>query len=174
MASDHRPFHEPLVHIGEGALQAFLDYVKEKGFRSFHLVADANTWRALGERVAAMLRAAGCAVTAILLTGKEIIADEEQIVQVMLPAGGDAERVYLAVGSGTITDVTRFASHRMGRPFIALPTAPSVDAYTSPNAPLVIRRLKKTLPAQVPLAVFADLEALRRAPRPMIAAGFGD
>lgn len=174
MPSDPYPFHEPLVHIGEDALQAFLGYVKERGVRSFHLVADANTWRALGERVATMLRAAGCAVTVILLTGKEIIADEEQIVQVMLPAGEDAERVYLAVGAGTITDITRFASHRMGRPFISLPTAPSVDAYTSPNAPLVIRRLKKTLPAQVPLAVFADLETLRRAPRPMIAAGFGD
>ncbi len=174
MPSDRALFREPLIHIGEGALKAFLAYVQEQGFRSFHLVADANTWRALGERVAGLLRSAGYGVTLILLEGEEIIADERQIVRVMLPTGEDTERIYLAVGAGTITDITRFASHRMGRPFISLPTAPSVDAYTSPNAPLVLGRLKKTVNAQVPLAVFADLETLRRAPRPMIAAGFGD
>lgn len=174
MTEAARPFSEPLVHIGPDALEAFLAYVKSRGFRSFHLVADANTWRALGERVHTLLQDAECAVTPIFLAGKEIIADEGQIIQVMLPAGKDEERIYLAVGAGTITDITRFASHRMGRPFISLPTAPSVDAYTSPNAPLVIRCLKKTVNAQVPLAVFADLDTLCRAPRPMIAAGFGD
>lgn len=174
MAEATRPFQEPIVHIGQDALEAFLSYVKAQGFRSFHLVADANTWRALGERVCKLLRTEGCSVVPIVLEGQEIIADETQIVQLMLPAEGDKERVYLAVGAGTITDITRFASHRMRRPFISLPTAPSVDAYTSPNAPLVIRRLKKTVSAQVPLGIFADLETLCRAPRPMIAAGFGD
>ena len=78
------------------------------------------------------------------------------------------------MGSGTLCDLTRFASHRIGRPFVSLPTAPSVDAYTSMNAPLVIRGLKVTVDAQPPLAVFADLDVLCAAPPAMIAAGVGD
>lgn len=170
---------DPLVYIGSDALSQLLAYAQAQDMRCFHLVADANTWAALGERVAAALRAQGLAVTPILLrplgdAAGDLAADEAQIVQVLLPAVGQPERVYLAVGAGTITDITRFASHRLGRPFISLPTAPSVDAYTSLNAPLVIRRLKETVNAQAPLAVFANLETLCRAPRAMVAAGFGD
>jgi glycerol-1-phosphate dehydrogenase [NAD(P)+] len=166
--------HDPLIYIGPDAIGQVVAYADAQGMRRFHLVADENTWAALGQRAWEALRAHGAEVTPILLMGAFVAADEEQIVQLMLPAGGQPDRVYLAVGAGTITDITRFASHRMGRPFISLPTAPSVDAYTSINAPLLIRRLKETINAQAPLAVFADLETLRCAPRPMIAAGFGD
>ena len=80
----------------------------------------------------------------------------------------------VAVGSGVVTDITRFASHRSRTDFISLPTAPSVDGYTSISASLVLGRLKQTIYAHPPLAVFADLDTLCAAPRPMIAAGFAD
>ena len=159
--------------IAHDAIDPFLTFVAEQQMTRFDLIADANTWRALGERVATALRDKGATVRTILLEGEEIIADEEQIVQVMLD-GVDRDTVFIAAGSGTITDITRFVSHRCGRPFIALPTAPSVDAYASVNSPLVIRRLKRTVNAQPPLAVFSDLDTLCAAPRPMVAAGFGD
>ena len=165
----------PDIHsiIAQDAVKPFLQYVRQQGMTRFDLVADANTWTALGERVRNALVADGAQVRTVLLTGDEIIADEEQIVQVML-GGIDPTTVFVAVGSGTITDITRFVSHRCGRPFISLPTAPSVDAYSSVNAPLVVRRLKRTVNAQAPLAVFSDLDTLCAAPRPMVAAGFGD
>ena len=94
-------------------------------------------------------------------------------MQVLVRADRE-NRTYLAVGSGTITDITRFASHRTKADFISIPTAPSVDGYTSPSASLVIERLKQTVIAQPPIAIFADLPTLCAAPRPMIAAGFGD
>jgi glycerol-1-phosphate dehydrogenase [NAD(P)+] len=112
-------------------------------------------------------------VRAVVLSGDEVIADEEHIVQVLLAAGRE-EWTYVAVGSGTITDITRFCSHRTRNDFISLPTAPSVDGYTSIGAPLVVRRVKMTASAQPPVAVFADLPTLCNAPPEMIAAGFGD
>jgi glycerol-1-phosphate dehydrogenase [NAD(P)+] len=84
------------------------------------------------------------------------------------------ERTYLAVGSGTLTDITRIVSHRTRCQFISLPTAPSVDGFTSPSASLAIRRIKTTVMAQPPMAVFADLGILAAAPQAMIAAGYGD
>jgi glycerol-1-phosphate dehydrogenase [NAD(P)+] len=84
------------------------------------------------------------------------------------------ERTYLAVGSGTLTDIVRIVSHRTRCRFISLPTAPSVDGFTSPSASLVVRRIKTTVMAQPPMAVFADLGTLAAAPQAMIAAGYGD
>jgi glycerol-1-phosphate dehydrogenase [NAD(P)+] len=164
---------DPLVDIGPDTLSHLAAFVAAHGLRRLHLVADAITWSALGQQAASVLAGSGCSVRPVILPGSDVAADEGQIMQVML-AADPAPQAYLAVGSGTITDITRFASHRLGRPFISLPTAPSVDAYTSDNAPLVIRGLKRTIPAQTPIAVFADIDTLCRAPAAMVAAGFGD
>jgi len=137
------------------------------------LVADQNTYAALGEAVEHALGEREFDVNTIVLTGGEIIADEHYIVQVLLQAD-QKERVYIAVGSGTITDITRFVSHRTKSPFISVPTAPSVDGFTSIGAPLVIGRLKQTLVTQPPVAVFADVPTLCAAPHHLIASGFGD
>jgi glycerol-1-phosphate dehydrogenase [NAD(P)+] len=112
-------------------------------------------------------------VRTVILDGAHVIADENHIFEVLFHAHAEA-RMYLAVGSGTITDITRYASYCSRNGFISLPTAPSVDAYTSVGAALTMGGFKKTVPCQVPTAVFADLQTLCDAPREMIAAGFGD
>ncbi len=161
------------VVIASDAVPALIDYLHSHTIPRVNLVADGNTWRVLGERAAQALAAAGVDVQPILLAGEEVTPDEQTVVEILLAAGRE-QRPYLAVGSGTITDVTRFASHRTGNDFISLPTAPSVDAYTSTGSSLILRGLKQSVYSQAPVAVFADLDTLCAAPRPMIAAGFGD
>jgi len=149
-------------------------FLADRNLRRLTLVADANTYAVLGQAVAQTLAANGFSdLRIILLPGPEVVPDERGIMQVLAPAGNE-ERLYLAVGSGTITDITRFASHRSRNAFISLPTAPSVDAYTSTSSSLIVNQLKQTIYAHAPIAVFADLDTLCAAPRPMIAAGFGD
>jgi glycerol-1-phosphate dehydrogenase [NAD(P)+] len=154
-------------------LPRLLDYCQRAGLRRFTLVADSNTYPVLGRAAGEALRAQGADVMDVVIEGREIIADERHVMQVLVQA--DAEpTTYLAVGSGTITDIARFASHRSRNPFISLPTAPSVDGFTSIIAPLVIDGVKINTFAHPPVALFADLDVLCAAPRPMIAAGFGD
>jgi len=102
-----------------------------------------------------------------------VIADEYHLVQVLLQSDR-APRAYLAVGAGTLTDIVRFVCLTRQATFISIPTAPSVDAFTSVGAALTIGRSKQTVPAIAPNAIFADLPTLCAAPRPMIAAGFAD
>jgi histidinol dehydrogenase len=161
------------IYIGAQAIEQMIAYCQSHQAARFLLVSDRNTHAVLGHRVEASLRAQGWDVRTVVLQGPEVIADEAHIVQVLLHAG-DEERTYVAVGSGTITDITRFCSHRNRSAFISLPTAPSVDGYTSIGAPLVVRRLKQTAITQPPAAIFADLQTLCEAPRDMVAAGFGD
>jgi glycerol-1-phosphate dehydrogenase [NAD(P)+] len=161
------------VYIGKDAIANLVRFSRDHHYDRFTLVADENTYLALGQRLESSLAQDGFAVKTIVLKGKEVVPDEHYVVEVLLQAPVDG-RPYLAVGSGTLTDIVRFASHRTRTGFISVPTAPSVDGFTSVGAPMIIGRWKQTVPTQPPLAVFADEMTLRLAPRPMIASGFGD
>jgi glycerol-1-phosphate dehydrogenase [NAD(P)+] len=161
------------IYVGRDAIAHMLDYVAEHGLMRFTIVADTHTYAALGQRVESALKAKGCEVSAVVLEGDHIHTDEHQIVQTLIraPLG---PYTLIAVGSGTITDITRFVSHRTNRAFIGMPTAPSVDGFTSIGAPIILAGVKTTILCQPPVAVFADLDTLRQAPQRLVAAGFGD
>ncbi|MEO1442070.1 MAG: iron-containing alcohol dehydrogenase, partial [Chloroflexota bacterium] len=161
------------IYIGENATDHLLNYLNEHGLKQLTLVADDNTYAALGEQVDKALRAQDFDVTTIVLTGEEVIAGDPYLVQVLAKAPV-ADHTFIAVGGGTITDITRFISHRTKNNFISMPTATSVDGFTSIGAPLVLDGVKQTLISQPPLAVFADLPTLQNAPQRLIASGFGD
>ncbi len=163
----------PLVVIGRGVTSDLVRFCAETGRRRLLIVADANTWPVLGRSVEAALRAGGLEIGSVLFTGREVVADADHILQVLLACEG-RDQTFVAVGSGTITDITRFVSHRTGGTFVAMPTAPSVDGFTSSGSPLIARGIKTTAPAHPPVGIFADLAVLSSAPRAMIASGFGD
>jgi glycerol-1-phosphate dehydrogenase [NAD(P)+] len=161
------------IYIGKDAAGQLIQYCRGRGLDKVRLVADVNTYAAAGQALEAQLQAAGFDCKLSLLTGAEIIADERYFVQVMLDNGND-QRTFISVGSGSITDITRFTSFHTRSGFIAYPTAASVDGYTSTGAPSVIMDFKKTVYCHSPQGVFGDIDVLSAAPQPMIAAGFGD
>jgi len=161
------------TYLGPDAPAQLCAYCAEHGLRRFRLVADARTYAALGQRAEEALRQAGWDVQTIVLTAAEVVADEAAITEILVRSDAE-ERVWLSVGSGTVTDLVRFLSHRTRVPFIAMATAPSMDGYLSAGAPLVLGRVKQTILARPPQAVFADLPTLCAAPPAMLAAGFGD
>jgi glycerol-1-phosphate dehydrogenase [NAD(P)+] len=161
---------------GRAALDGLARYVGARPAERWTLVADANTYAALGERVERALRDAGAAVTPVVLRGRpgrELLADDATLVKALTatPAGPQA---YLAVGAGTITDITRFVAHRTGNRFVSAPSAPSMDGYATSNNTLTLQGLKVSLPGKTPEAIFCDTETLAAAPMPLIAAGLGD
>ncbi len=80
----------------------------------------------------------------------------------------------LALGSGTINDLAKYASFLHKIPYAVIPTAPTMNGYLSANASIVVGGHKKTLPAHMPKAVLCDLMMLCKVPERFIAAGFGD
>lgn len=159
------------VDIGPGAAKRLAAFCARSA--PLRLVADTATWEAMGVEAERELRTAGLAARATVFEDAHLAADARAILRLLVDDDPE-ERLYVAVGSGTITDLVRFVCHRTGRDFVCLATAPSVDAYSSVVAPVVVDGMKRTVAASAPIAVFADTEALARAPRPMIAAGFGD
>ena len=138
------------------------------------LVADDNTWKAAGEELAAILRKAGIEVLPpFRFPGKPVIHAAVEHVDELL-AAFPADCVPLAVGSGTINDLVKRASGLKKVRYFCIPTAPSVDGYTSSGAALNSEGLKKTLPCPAPLAIAADSRILDGAPPEMFAAGYAD
>ena len=59
--------------------------------------------------------------------------------------GADA---LVAVGSGTINDLCKYAAAQDGKPYAVFATAPSMNGYTSKNAAITVDGHKKSLPAR--------------------------
>ena len=128
------------------------------------VVMDENTEAIAGARVAAELGAA------TLVLGADIHATEEAADSVRARVRG----TLVAVGSGTLTDIVRYAAHLAGCDFFSVPTAASMDGYASGVAALERDGVKLTLPARAPVAIFADPRIAARAPVELTRAGIGD
>jgi len=166
------------IMIETGALSKIVPYVKQRGMKRIMLVADSQTYEVAAKQLEHYFKEDGTveASTTILTANKvsDVVADEQTIVELILAIQQHHPEVVIAVGSGTIHDVVRYAAHTISLPFISVPTAPSVDGFNSKGAPIIIRGFKKTIVAIGPDAVFADLNILVKAPKSLIAAGFGD
>jgi glycerol-1-phosphate dehydrogenase [NAD(P)+] len=139
------------------------------------LVADDRTFAAAGRDVCESFRRAGAAAGApeTFLFGAEVHA-EYAFVEQLQAALGATPAIPLAVGSGTINDLTKLASHRLGRPYMVVATAASMDGYTAYGASITHRGSKQTFDCPAPRAVLADLEVIAGAPRGMNASGYAD
>ncbi|MEK3851098.1 sn-glycerol-1-phosphate dehydrogenase [Paenibacillus sp. FSL R7-0340] len=167
---------ELCIEVRDGALESVVPYLNQLDYRHVTLVEDEHTSAAAGKKVAELIREAGLTVDVVRLPQNavgDVIADETYIMKVLLGVV-DKSQAVLAVGSGTIHDLVRFVCYKMNRPFLSVPTAASVDGFTSAGAPLIVDGSKQTFQAVPPEAIFADLSVLANAPQTMTAAGFGD
>lgn len=138
------------------------------------IIADDRTYRVAGESVRRVLKEHGHPTVECVLNRSEALIPDERALGEILVHMNDGITLLVSVGSGSITDLTRYISHKFKKPFIAVPTAPSMDGYASSVAPLTIRGFKQTFAAVTPAAIVADTTVLAGAPRDMILAGLGD
>jgi glycerol-1-phosphate dehydrogenase [NAD(P)+] len=153
------------VVIGPDALEQIGSFT---GGRAL-VVADANTWEAAGQRAIEALGSADALTfdqTSGLLAG---IAQTERVRAALAPGVTP-----VAVGSGVITDIVRYAADLSGRDFISVPTAASMDGYASSVAAMQIDGVKVTYPARAPVAILADPAVAAAAPIELTRAGVGD
>lgn len=138
------------------------------------IVADENTFAAAGKAVMDHLKEAGVKTFGPwIYPGKPVIHGSEELSQALaqeMPEGA----VPVAVGSGTINDLVKRASSLRNVRYCCVPTACSVDGYTSRGAALLVNGYKKTMPCAAPYGVIADTKVLEKAPAPMMAAGYAD
>ncbi len=155
----------PSLRGSEAALIADLGLGKRLG-----IIADPATWQAMGARISGALSAQFTVAPVIL---PERPHADIETVQRVRAATGIADGL-IAVGSGTINDLAKYAAFLDHKPYACFGTAPSMNGYTSVNAAIMEGGVKKSLSAAAARGVFLDVEILSKAPQRMIAAGFGD
>jgi glycerol-1-phosphate dehydrogenase [NAD(P)+] len=134
------------------------------------VVVDANTWDAMGSRVAKALGTLG-PVDVITLDSPHADIKTAADLQEKL-SGSEA---VIAVGSGTINDLCKFVTGNTGRRYAVFATAASMNGYTSTTASMTLENgLKVSLPSHAPSGFFVDLSVSAAAPTYLSASGFAD
>jgi glycerol-1-phosphate dehydrogenase [NAD(P)+] len=162
----------PIVIAVEAGAR-LVDYVRAEGWDKVVLVADANTHEVAGSTLARDLAATGVRCREFVFADRHgLLAGLDEVERVRARLG--AAEGAIAVGSGVITDIVRYASHLIDRDFISVPTAASMDGYASSVAALQIDGVKVTHPARAPVAIFADPRITAAAPAELTRSGLGD
>ena len=143
------------------------------GARSAVIVADENTFLAAGKDVEASFVRFGLAPPKRFIFGSHLYADDACVSELADVLRG-LQSIPIAVGSGTINDLTKLASHLNTRPYMVVGTAASMDGYTAFGASITKSGSKDTVDCPGPRVVLADLEVIAKAPKVMNAWGYGD
>ena len=139
------------------------------------LIADTNTFEAAGDLVTKSLESGGIIVqTPYIFPGAPRLHADLETVAELESFLATLSATPIAVGSGTINDITKAACTRIERPYMIVATAASMDGYTSFGASISHAGFKKPIPCTAPRAVLADMDVLASAPEEMVTWGYGD
>ena len=137
------------------------------------VIADKNTWRVAGEEVYNHLVNAGIYTVTHIIQQDEFHAEWCYVMEVE-EAAKKAGAIMVSVGSGVINDLCKLASHHLKQQYLTIPTAASVDGYSSFGASISYEGLKQTFDCPAPQAILADIDVIANAPKEMTAAGYAD
>lgn len=138
------------------------------------VVADTNTWRVAGEAVQKALEAAGVATEKpFVFTDPELFAEWSYVIELENALKG-LNAIPVAVGSGVINDLCKLVSHRLGRRYMVMGTAASMDGYSAANSSITKDGIKQTMSCRAPLGCIVDSKIAAEAPKEMVASGYAD
>ena len=153
--------------IEEGCLSKISTYIEGCGLNGYSVaIYDENTYRST--------------IGLHPIVNKEIVlcpdglhADNHGVALAMEQLADKCDYL-IAIGSGTVHDITRYIAYNKGVPFVSCPTAASVDGFCSSVAAMTWDGFKKTFTAVAPKIVVADLDIISKAPAFLTSSGFGD
>jgi len=170
-------------------LPAMLD--RHLAGQRINLVADERTYPLIGRECETILNQAGRIVRVFIVPdaphGSPVCDDitKDALCSRLSPCDG-----FLAVGSGTISDLVKWIATLPGKwratspgkwqacdaklPYAMVATAASMNGYASNNIAPSIRGVKRVLDGTVPRVIVADPSVIQQAPYELTAAGFGD
>ena len=169
--------HEIVVDdiiIDSGAIEQLPDILKRPNYadkKSLVMICDENTYEAAGKQVEAIVPG----LKKIVLNPENLHANEHGVEAAKkgLDQIGEVD-LMIAVGSGTIHDITRYHAYEMRIPFFSVPTAASVDGFVSTVAAMTWHGFKKSFTAVSPIVVIADTDIFKKAPLRLTASGVSD
>ena len=138
------------------------------------IVADTNTYEVAGRAVRQFLEEAGIPQQEPYIFDDPDLHAEWRFVERLDERLKQTEAIVVAVGSGTINDLSKLCSYHQGRRYMCVATAASMDGYAAYGASVIFEGNKQTFECPAPLAVLADTAVIAGAPSEMTASGYAD
>jgi shikimate kinase/3-dehydroquinate synthase len=169
--------------LGVGiATESLLRVLRARNARRVVLVSEPNSERAIGATIAAALKRAKISVTPLTLTSGESakqLTVIDDAARTLAAAGIERGDLIVAVGGGALTDTAGLlaALYLRGIDWVAVPTtlASQLDASLGGKTGVDLPEGKNLVGAfHQPIAVIADLDALRSLPTREIVAAMGE
>ncbi|HPN36659.1 MAG TPA: sn-glycerol-1-phosphate dehydrogenase [bacterium] len=163
------------LYMDAGLISHIPDLFKQSfGDQPAVIIADINTYKAAGRAVQEQLHSSPIPVLDPFIFDELDFYAEYRHVQRLQSFLSANQAIPIAVGSGTINDLTKLAAFLCQRQYLAFATAASMDGYTAFGASISQEGFKQTFFCPAPKAVVVDLEVIAAAPAEMNAAGYGD
>ncbi|MBM9433605.1 sn-glycerol-1-phosphate dehydrogenase [Flaviflexus equikiangi] len=141
------------------------------------VVADENTYAAVGEDVVASLKESGIefADDPYIFPGTPTLYAGYENVEILREALRPYENtVVVSLGAGTLNDIAKLASGELDRPYMNVCTAASVDGFAAFGASIAKDGFKITRNCPAPVGLIADVDTMVNAPARLTATGYGD
>lgn len=161
--------------IGVGAMEKTPDMFRElfPGKKAV-IVADNNTYKAAGKYVEDCLRTASVPLEDTFIFDDPDLYADWTFVEELEAFLKSCDAIAIAVGSGVINDLTKLVSFRLGRQYMVVGTAASMDGYTAFGASITYNGNKQTFSCPAPCGLIMDPEVAANAPQGLSASGYAD
>ena len=138
------------------------------------IIADTNTWEVAGKAVLKSLDDASVPhVDSFVFDDPDLYA-EWKFVEQLKACLEPLDVIAIAVGSGVINDLTKYTSHVLGRKYMCVGTAASMDGYTAYGASITKDGNKQTFSCPAPYGFVMDPVIAAAAPKELAASGYAD
>ena len=138
------------------------------------IVADDNTWEVAGKDAQKSLDDAGIESFDAYIFSREDFYAEWKHVEVLKVFLENIDAVAIAVGSGVINDTVKYVSSLLGRRYMCVGTAASMDGFTAYGASITKDGNKQTFDCPAPLGFVMDSAIAAAAPKELAASGYAD
>ncbi len=138
------------------------------------IIADTNTWEVAGKAVLQSLEAASVPYEQSFILDDPDLYAEWKFVEQLKAKLEPLDVIAIAVGSGVINDLTKYVSHLLGRKYMCVGTAASMDGYTAYGASITKDGNKQTFSCPAPYGFVMDPVIAAAAPKELAASGYAD
>lgn len=163
------------LEVGDGVLaHAPSVFAEQFGGRPAEIVCDSFTYGFIGEKIEKIFASGGVPLAPAHIFKDARLSTDYRNVCELEEAMRPSDSIAVAVGAGTVNDIVKLASEELGRPYMCVVTAASVDGYTAYGASIVKNGVRRTENCAAPRAVLCDSSIIKCAPISLTAAGYAD
>ncbi len=157
-----------------GRLGEFVEANEHKD--TIAIIADTRTFQVVGKEVEKALSAklSSQVFSHIIPDKGDLSPSCDDVTKEALLNSLPKADLMIAVGSGVVSDLTKWVAFERGVPYYTVATAASMNGYASANVAASVKGVKVLIEATAPLAVFAEPKIIENAPYELTSSGLGD